>query len=173
MNKHTFSTLMLFLTISLYAQEKDSTQSKIKSLAKIVTNQFPNTRFLDIQYEQLSSSDYETEFNGQDYETGTIESEKRFRVATNFPILKKDRWVISSSLRYSYRSIDFTNVEVPSGGTPILGQEENQAFHYFFGSLNYTRYDKLFGKTFVSNLSVFGDASQEKFGVLNATYIGS
>lgn len=173
MKKITFSTVLLLLTISLHAQEKDSIQSKMNTLKKIVNNQFPSTRFLDVQYEQLSSSDYETKLNDHVYETGTIESEKRVRIATNFPIIKKDKWAISSSLRYSYRSIDFADVKVPSGGNPILGREQNQVFHYFYGSLNYTRYDKLFGKTYVSNISVFGDASDENFGMLNATYIGS
>jgi hypothetical protein len=91
----------------------------------------------------------------------------------NAPILKKDRWVLSTSLRYRHRDISFTNVEVPSGGLPVIGQQSSQQFHYFLAAVNYTRYDKLFGKTLVSNLSIFGDASDEKFGVANATYISS
>ncbi|PZR20223.1 MAG: hypothetical protein DI539_11465 [Flavobacterium psychrophilum] len=165
--------MFVFSVVSLQAQVKDSLESKNKATAKLITNQFPSTRFLDIQYEQLSGTDYETKLHGKKYETGTVDSEKRLQVAMNAPIIKKDRWVLSTSLRYRYRDISFSNVEVLSGDEPLIGGENSQHFHYFLASVNYTRYDKLFGKTLVSNLSVFGDASNEKFGVANATYIAS
>lgn len=159
--------------VSLQSQTRDSVDSKNKTTAKLITNQFPSTRFLDVQYEQLGSTDYQTELHGQDYEYGKVESEKRVQVAMNAPIIKKEQWVLSGSLRYRYRDISFADVTVPSGEQPVIGQGSSQQFHYFLASVNYTRYDKLFGKTLVSNLSVFGDASHEKFGVANATYIAS
>lgn len=165
--------MLMFSVVSLQAQVKDSIESKNKATAKLITNQFPSTRFLDVQYEQLSGTDYETKLHGQDYEKGTVDSEKRLQVSMNAPIMKKDRWVLSTSLRYRYRDIGFSNVEVPTGEEALIGRESSQQFHYFLVSVNYTRYDRLFGKTLVSNISVFGDASNEKFGVANATYIGS
>ncbi|MBW8244879.1 hypothetical protein K1F50_18875 [Muricauda oceani] len=173
MKKCLVIAVLMTISVSVLAQETDSIPSKSMILVKKVTDQFPNTRFIDVHFEQLGSSDYESELFGTPYQTGTIESETRVRAAMNLPIVQKDTRILSASLRYGYRDINFGQANVPSGASPIIGVAESQSFHYFFGSVNYTRYDRLFGKTLVSNLSVFGDASDKKFGVLNAAYVAS
>lgn len=175
MKNYTSLALILLVGVGLQAQEKslDALKQKRQQAEKAIANRFPTTRLLDVQYEQFEKTDYTSKLYGNNYESGTVKEQQRIKVAANIPLIKKDRWILSSSFRYNFESISFENVVVPSGGTPVLAQKENLDSHYLSGSLNYTRYDKLFGKAYVSNISVFVDGSEEEFGQFNEMYLGS
>ncbi|WP_158800032.1 hypothetical protein [Pedobacter sp. L105] len=172
MKKYLYIILLMFLATSLHAQSSESTPEE-KVVPKLITNEFPATRTLDVQFDQFGDTHYKSEYRGQSYETGDLKSQNRLKVAFNLPLIEKKNWTLSTSFRYKYEQVSFDNINVPSGGMPVVAQRDELSFHYILGSLNYTRNDQLFGTTFTSNFSGFGDASFKSFGRFNATYIGS
>jgi len=164
--------LLVVPMISVSAQvNSDSIEKKT---VKAITAKFPSTRFLDLQYEQFSTSDYDSDLYGIPFEKGTVKSQKRFKAAMNFPILKKDKWTLSTSLRYKLEAFDFENVEnVPAIGGPPVYHSNSESFHFFSTGLNFTYYSQLFGKIFVYNASVTAEGSNEGYERINGTLIGS
>lgn len=163
--------LILLFSVSTYAQESD--ESTKKKVANVITDKFPSTRFLDFQYEQFTPTDYTSELNNRDLEEGTIKSQKRFKAALNFPIIKKEKYVISGSVRYKYDSFEFSDVENKLDPENSLFHDGTEAFHYFSTSLNFTYFSKLFGKTFLYNGSVTADGSDKGYERINAVVIGN
>lgn len=163
--------LLLLSPVFIYAQK--SNNSIKKKVSKEITDKFPSTRFLDIQYEQFTPTDYTSEFHNEDLEEGTIQSQKRFKVALNVPLLKKERYAISGSLRYKYDSFEFSDVENKLNPKNSLFHDGQENFHYFSTSLNFTYFSKLFGKTFIYNGTVIADGSSEGYERINAVLIGS
>lgn len=163
---------MLVIPIMAATAQVDSDSIK-KKTAKALTASFPSTRFLDFQYEQFSKSDYDSDLYGHAFEKGTITSQKRFKVAINAPLIKKQKWVLSGSLRYKLESFEFKDVEnFPTTGPPIY-HNDKENFHFFSTALNFTYFSKLFGKTFIYNASIVADGSNEGFERINGLLIGS
>ncbi|MBF4472119.1 DUF6268 family outer membrane beta-barrel protein [Flavobacterium sp. HJJ] len=163
--------LLIIPLFSMTAQiEADSVRKKA---VKAVTTRFPSTRFLDFQYEQFSPGDYDADLYGKLFEKGTLKSQKRFKAALNAPIIRKQKWTFSGSLRYKSESLEFENYENFSTiGTPII-HTDNENFHFYSTGLNFTYYSKLFGKTFVYNASVIAEGSNGGFERINGVLIGS
>ncbi|PZP43949.1 MAG: hypothetical protein DI598_15075 [Pseudopedobacter saltans] len=163
----------LISNVASYAQSTDSTKSTQNSIAKDINNQFPSTRLLDIQYDQMGEYNYTTKIDDKIYETGRIVSQNRLKVAMNYNLIQKKNWNLSGTARYKYEHLAFENIDVPSGGVPTIASGRDVHFHYLWASLNYTRYDKLWGKPFVSNISISADGSNKNFGMVYGSYIGS
>ncbi|MGS2763032.1 DUF6268 family outer membrane beta-barrel protein [Sinomicrobium sp. M5D2P9] len=163
--------IALLSSSAIYAQE--SNDSVKKKVAKEITDKFPGTRFLDIQYEQFTPTDYTSELENRDLEEGTIKSQKRVKVALNFPIVKKKKYVISGSVRYKYDSFEFSDVENKLDPENSLFHDGQENFHYFSTALNFTYFSKLFGKTFIYNGSITADGSDKGYERINAVLIGS
>lgn len=163
--------LLIIPVFSVTAQiESDSVRTKT---VKAVTTRFPSTRFLDFQYEQFSPGDYDADLYEKLFEKGTLKSQKRFKAALNAPIIRKEKWTLSGSLRYKFESLEFENYEnLSTSGTPIY-HTDNENFHYYSTGLNFTYYSNLFGKTFVYNASVIAEGSNGGFERINGVLIGS
>ncbi|QES88583.1 hypothetical protein [Rhizosphaericola mali] len=171
----TYALLVLLSMVSTgsYAQSVDSIKSVQNSLAKDINNQFPSTRFLDIQYDEMGEYNYTTKMDDKTYETGRIVSQNRLKLAMNYNLIQKEKWSLSASARYKYEHLAFENVDIPSDGVPTIASSRDVHFHYLWAALNYTRYDKLWNKPFVSNISVSADGSNKNFGMVYGSYIGS
>ncbi len=169
------SLLVLFSVMSArtYAQSSDSIKVAKKTIAEDINNQFPSTRFLDVQYEQLGEYKYTTKVNDKEYESGKVISQNRLKLAMNYALIQKKNWVLSASARYKYEHIAFEDVEVPSGGVPVIAYDNDVHFHYLWTSINYTRYSMLWNKPLVSNVTISADASNKNFGMLYGSYLGS
>ncbi|UGU15452.1 DUF6268 family outer membrane beta-barrel protein [Sinomicrobium kalidii] len=163
--------IVLLSSASVYAQE--SNDSVKKKVAKEITDKFPSTRFLDVQYEQFTPTDYTSELENTDLEEGTIQNQKRIKVALNVPIIKKKKYVISGSLRYKFDSFEFSDVENKLDPENSLFHDGQEDFHYFSTALNFTYFSKLFGKTFIYNGSITADGSDKGYERINAVLIGS
>lgn len=163
--------LLLLSPVFIYAQK--SNNSIKKKVGKEITNRFPSTRFLDIQYEQFTPTDYTSKLHNENLEEGTIKSQKRFKLALNIPILKKEKYTISGSLRYKYDSFEFSNVENKLDPENSLFHNGHEKFHYFSNSLNFTYFSQLFGKRFIYNASATTEGSDKGYETINAVLIGS
>jgi len=176
--------LIVFLLpfgISAYGQEPKAKSldsimpAEVKNRARaIIADKFPATRIIDIQYEQFSNTDYDSEFKRKKLEEGTF-SQKRFRLALNIPIIRKPTWTLSASGRYRFESFDFSNVKNVSEDYPSMPLTKSKDYHYLSGGINYSKTTKLFGKPFIYNASVIFDGSDEGYervtGALLATII--
>lgn len=166
-----FLLIFLLSVVSVTAQsESDSIKKKT---VKAITTRFPSTRFLDFQYEQYSTSDYDSDLYGKPYEKGTLVSQKRFKAAMNFPIVKKEKWILSGSLRYKLESFDFENTTYAPAEGSVLYHADHENFNFFSTGINFTYYSKLFGKTFLYNASVIAEGGNGGFERINGVLIGS
>ncbi len=173
MKLSNFLASILLLTIagttSVTAQTRSDTL-RVKA-GKFITNKFPSTRFLDFQYEQFFPTDYTSTFDDKDMEKGTLNSQKRFKAALNFPIYMKEKFIISSSWRYKYESLSFKDVESHLVNGIGLHHDNHEDFHFFSGALSFTYRSMLFRKNIVYNANLITDGSQKGFERLSATLL--
>lgn len=157
---------------SITAQTEDSIK---KNTSRLIRDKFPSTRFFDLQYEQLGNNAFDSKLYGNDYEKGSLTGQHRVRAAFNVPLIKKQKWTITSSLRYKFDSFDLVDVENTSGSSPVLQNRRNYEYHYFSGALSFTYISKLFNKAAIYNASIIGDGSDEGFeritGLVSASLV--
>lgn len=168
-----FCALTLLITIVRTTSAVGQTHSdtlRVKA-GKLITNKFPSTRFLDFQYEQFSPTDYTSTLNDKDMEKGRLNSQKRFKAALNFPIYMKEKFIIASSWRYKYESLNFKDVESHLVNGIGLQHDNHEDFHYFSGALSFIYRSKLFNKNVVYNANLITDGSHKGFERLSATLL--
>lgn len=150
--------LFICASIRTVAQEKEA---PMQTVVKAVTDKFPTTRILDVQYEQLGPTNYDSKLFGDRFEKGRIESHNRLKVAINVPFYatKSKSFVLTSSLRYKYETYEFGDIYNYSSG--ITSTREKQEIHYFAGALSATYMIKLFNKPVIYNATATVDANQD------------
>lgn len=137
-----------------------------------ITDKFPSTRFLDIEYEMLSPTDYSSKIYGEDYEKGRIKNTTRFKLSMNYPIYKIRRLTITPLIRYKFESFEFENIENKSINYPTIHHGERINTHYISTSVNTTYISKLFNKNIVYRLNLSFDASEKGYEHMAATLVG-
>lgn len=151
---------VLFVCASLktVAQEKDS---PAKTVVKVVTDKFPTTRILDVQYEQLGPTNFDSKLFGNRFEKGRIESHDRLKVAINVPFFssKSKRFVLTSSLRYKYETYEFGDIYKVNSTIPFTREKEE--IHFFAGALSATYIATLFNKPIIYNATATVDGNQD------------
>lgn len=153
--------LLLLPVMSVSAQtQSDSIK---KRAGKAITNKFPTTRFLDLQYEQFSETDYDSEYKRKDLEEGTIKSQRRFKAAMNVQLIKKPTWSITASARYKLESFDIEKVRNVSEDFQDFPLTKSEDYHFFSTSLSYTKFSMLFKKPVMFNATVTADGSDEGY----------
>ena len=165
---------VLFVCASLktVAQEKDS---PAKTVVKVVTDKFPTTRILDVQYEQLGPTNFDSKLFGNRFEKGRIESHDRLKVAINVPFFssKSKRFVLTSSLRYKYETYEFGDIYKVNSTIPFTREKEE--IHFFAAALSATYIATLFNKPIIYNATATVDGNQDNVqrvkGVVTANVV--
>ena len=151
---------VLFICASLrtWAQEKDT---PIKTVAKVITDKFPVTRILDVQYEQLGATNFDSKLFGDRFERGRIDNHNRLKVAVNVPFFMSEskRFVLTSSLRYKYETYEFGDIYKVNSAIPFTREKEE--IHYFAAAMSATYMSMLFNKPIIYNATVSVDGNQE------------
>lgn len=168
--------LCLIITLSwiclpLNAQQ-DSIDLKLKA-GKIITNRFPATRFLNVEYEYLTPVDYKTKLYDQPWTKGKLENQNRVRVNLNVPLYKRQKWVFTGSVRYRYSYSELNDQENESAKYPTLYNDKPNGNHTFNIGLNSTYIARVFDKPLIYNLGIIGDVSQDGFERIYASAIVS
>src|SRR5688572_9048873 len=106
MKKRIISVLFVCTSLHTMAQEKNQ---PMQTVVKVITDKFPTTRILDVQYEQLGPTNYDSELFGNRFERGRIESHNRLKAAFNMPfyVSESKRLILTGSLRYKYETYGF------------------------------------------------------------------
>lgn len=150
--------LFICASIKTMAQEKDA---PIKTVVKEVTDKFPTTRILDVQYEQLGPSNFDSKLFGNRFERGRIESHNRLKASVNLPFFasQSKRFVLTSSLRYKYETYEFGDIYNVNSDVPYT--RENKEIHFFAAALSATYMSTLFHKPIIYNATATVDGNQD------------
>lgn len=149
---------LLLLSNKTFAQ--DSLRVDPNKFYKVVAKEFSQTRVLDVQYEVLSSRDFDTEFLGNKLGEKNIKTTQDFKLNVNIPIIKKQRWKLAYSGSYNFQNYNYKNSE---------NTNQKTDFNYFNSSLNFTYFSTLFKKPVIYDARITADASNEMFGRITGT----
>lgn len=169
--KLQFSILAGFLFLFAHAQDEEKLKQQVKAA---ITDRFPSTRVFDVKLEQYLPTDFDSELFGTPYEKGEISNHYRFSASANLPVIKKQRWNITSSFRYRYEAFELTDVASRTDiSIPVYNEKLD--YHYLSGALSFTYFSRLFKKPFVYNASVIIDGTEKDAerikGLFGATLI--
>lgn len=172
-HKVFFSIIVGAFFVSLPAKaQQDSTNLRLRA-GRVITDRFPSTRFLNVEYEYLTPVDYKTKLYGQPWENGKLEGQNRIKVNMNIPLYKTKKWVFTGSLRYKYSYSEFNDQVNVSTQYPDLYSSKSNDSHTFNVALNSTYIARIFNKPLVYNFAIVGDASQEGFERMSASAIAT
>lgn len=164
-----FSLSIAGFPVTLLAQKK---QTPIQQAEKTVTEKFPSTRFLNLEYEMLSPTDYSSKIKDEEYEGGRIKTTHRYIGNINYPINVARRLSITPSVRYEYQSFELENVENNSINYPSLYHSNNIESHFIYAAVKTTYISSLFNKPMVYTFNLTLDASDKGYEHMAANLLG-
>lgn len=155
--KLIFSILTCFVFLFAKGQENKELKEKAQTA---ITNKFPSTRVFDVKFENYLPTDYNSELFDEPFEKGEIKNHYRFSASANIPIIKKQRWNVTSSFRYRYEAFELNDVASQiDNSIPVYDEKLN--YHYLSGALSFTYFSQLFKKPFLYNASVIVDGTEK------------
>jgi hypothetical protein len=172
MKKLILLAIIIFGSNFATAQEtQDSLQQKA---VQSIKEKFPETRFLNLEYNQSMNRKFSSKLFGQDFQEGDIKSQRNFMASVNIPVYKTQKWSFTASLFYQFSEFEFKNIE-NSSSSPFLERNGIISFHNFSTALNSTYFTMVFNKPVIFNASLIADANEESFGrfrgILGVTFI--
>lgn len=158
MKTKIFYVLFICASIRTMAQEKDA---PMKAVVKAVTDKFPTTRILDVQYEQLGPTNFDSKLFGNRFERGRIDTHNRLKVAINVPFYATEskRFILTGSLRYKYETYGFGDIYNVNSSVPYT--RENKEIHFFAAAMSATYVSKLFNKPVLYNATATVDGNED------------
>lgn len=148
----------------IIAQKKDSIPQKVVAF---VTDKFPQSRDLNIEFTQLTPYKFSPESYGTELPENKVKNFQQLRANANIYFIKNRKWMLSTSVNYRFTHIESQN-EIP-----FLSNEQN--FHYHSESLSLTRFSKLFNKIAIYSATASVDGSEQHFermrGMLTASLV--
>ncbi|MEZ4786655.1 MAG: hypothetical protein R2790_01930 [Flavobacterium haoranii] len=132
--KLIFSILTCFFFLFAKGQENKELKENVQSA---INNRFPTTRMFDLKFENYLPTDFDSELFDNPFEKGEIKNHSRFSASANIPIIKKQRWNITSSFRYRYEAFELNDVASQiDNSIPVYDEKLN--YHYLSGALSFS-----------------------------------
>ena len=148
----------------IIAQKKDSIPQKVVAF---VTDKFPQTRDLNIEFTQLTPYKFSPELYDADLPENKIKNYQQVKANANIYFIKNRKWMLSTSLNYRFTHLESENE------MPLFNNEQN--FHYHSEALSLTRFSKLFNKIAIYSATASVDGSEQHFerirGMLTASLV--
>ena len=148
----------------IVAQEKDSIPQKV---VDFVTDKFPQTRDLNVEFTQLTPYKFSPELYDADLPENKIKNYQQVKANANVYFIKNRKWMLSTSLNYRFTHLESENE------MPLFNNEQN--FHYHSEALSVTRFSKLFNKIAIYSATASVDGSEQHFerirGMLTASLV--
>ena len=148
----------------IIAQKKDSIPQKVVAF---VTDKFPQTRDLNVEFTQLTPYKFSPELYDADLPENKIKNYQQVKANANVYFIKNRKWMLSTSLNYRFTHLESENE------MPLFNNEQN--FHYHSEALSLTRFSKLFNKIAVYSATASVDGSEQHFerirGMLTASLV--
>ena len=148
----------------IIAQKKDSIPQKVVAF---VTDKFPQTRDLSVEFTQLTPYKFSSELYDADLPENKIKNYQQVKANANVYFIKNRKWMLSTSLNYRFTHLESENE------MPLFNNEQN--FHYHSEALSVTRFSKLFNKIAIYSATASVDGSEQHFerirGMLTASLV--
>ena len=148
----------------IIAQKKDSIPQKV---VVFVTDKFPQTRDLNVEFTQLTPYKFSPELYDADLPENKIKNYQQVKANANVYFIKNRKWMLSTSLNYRFTHLESENE------MPLFNNEQN--FHYHSEALSLTRFSKLFNKIAIYSATASVDGSEQHFerirGMLTASLV--
>ena len=132
-----------------------------------VTDKFPQTRDLNIEFTQLTPYKFSPELYDADLPENKIKNYQQVKANANIYFIKNRKWMLSTSLNYRFTHLESENE------MPLFNNEQN--FHYHSEALSLTRFSKLFNKIAIYSATASVDGSEQHFerirGMLTASLV--
>ena len=148
----------------IIAQKKDSIPQKVVAF---VTDKFPQTRDLNVEFTQLTPYKFSSELYDADLPENKIKNYQQVKANANVYFIKNRKWTLSTSLNYRFTHLESENE------MPLFNNEQN--FHYHSEALSVTRFSKLFNKIAIYSATASVDGSEQHFerirGMLTASLV--
>lgn len=148
----------------IVAQKKDSIPQKVVAF---VTDKFPQTRDLNVEFTQLTPYKFSPELYDADLPENKIKNYQQVKANANVYFIKNRKWMLSTSLNYRFTHLESENE------MPLFNNKQN--FHYHSEALSVTRFSKLFNKIAIYSATASVDGSEQHFerirGMLTASLV--
>ncbi|MFC0344149.1 DUF6268 family outer membrane beta-barrel protein [Epilithonimonas hispanica] len=148
----------------IIAQKKDSIPQKVVAF---VSDKFPQTRDLNVEFTQLTPYKFSPELYDADLPENKIKNYQQVKANANVYFIKNRKWMLSTSLNYRFTHLESENE------MPLFNNEQN--FHYHSEALSLTRFSKLFNKIAIYSATASVDGSEQHFerirGMLTASLV--
>lgn len=166
--KINFFAFFAFICSVSFAQTKDSIKQKT---AAFITDKFPNTRVLNIEFTQLTPYKYSLENKDGERIDGKMNNFSQVMFNSNLTFIKKEKWTFGTTLNFKYISTDNETIDVVSNEKNSV--KEDFKFHSTW--FNFTYFSKLFNKPAFYSSSLIFDGSEQHFerirGMLTGTLL--
>jgi hypothetical protein len=140
-----------------------------KAIAQ-VTDRFPSTRMLLLEYSQLAPYRY-TANPSNALSKNKVSNQSMVKATVNLSFVRKQKWMLGATINYRYLAATAETVGIPAANTGTT----KEGFHYQNTSINALYFSKLFGKMAIYSGSLIVDGSDQYFerlkGRLSATLL--
>lgn len=155
-----FKKSILLLSIaycypSLYSQQKDSIPQKTIAF---ITDKFPITRVLNIEYNRLAPYHYSSTFLNENLSENKIDNWQQAKISANIPLVTKRQWHLSYLLNYRFTAADITLSKSTATENSFSSL---QKFHYHSSAISIAYFSKLFNKMVIYSGSFIADGSEK------------
>ncbi|MDV7699252.1 DUF6268 family outer membrane beta-barrel protein [Chryseobacterium soli] len=148
----------------IYAQKRDSIPMRVRAF---VADKFPQSRDLNVEYTQVMPYQYTSKLQNGDLPDNKVKSFQQVKANANIYFIKKQKWLLSTSLNYRYTSLNTEH--------PVLAEAAPQEkdFHYHSEALNFSYFSRLFNKTAIYTATASVDGSEQHFERIRGMVTGS
>lgn len=163
----TRSLYACFFVICCVKNSVGQTRDSIppKALA-YVTDKFPATRILNIEYSQVAPYRFQPRLYGSTLPDQKMQDFQQWRLNVNLPFFRTTRWI--AGVAGTYRNLEMGTQQPVISGVPM-----RYDFQYHTESVYVTYFSKLFGKTAMYTALFAADGSQHRFERLRGNLTGT
>lgn len=136
--------------------KRDSLPKKVMAQ---VTDRFPSTRMVHLEYSQLAPYEYSSNPSNAGSPKNKVTTQSLVKATVNLNFVRKQKWMLGATLNYRYIG---STAEVPGYFSGMPGSEKED-FHYHSTSLNALYFSKLFNKMVIYSGSFIVDGSEQHF----------
>lgn len=158
-----FITILLCMSNNSLFAQADSLSLRQKA-EKAITERFPTTRFVNIEYKYTTPSDIKTKNKSQFIGKTKIEEQNSVKVNINLPLYRFQKWTLIGNFDYNYTHLYLRDLQ-PLKNTFSSTTIDGSLFegHVFNAAINAMYISRVFNKPLIYNMSVVSHFSEKGF----------
>lgn len=170
--------IIFFLSLHVYAQQdtlatatqKQESINPEKALAYIA-DQFTIAQPLSLEFTKLGAHDFTSKYQGESLPKGKIKQFEQVKVGANIHLLRKEKWLLGTTLNYRYTH---TDAHYYGEGVSILPEIPFDGdFHHWLTTANFTYFSTLFGKNAIYTSSLMLGGSDKHVEKVSGLVMGA